>query len=107
MVKNTEQRQTLRENGRLPCLRLKAGGPFTMEISDRNSSVTVNDILIGDVWLCNGQSNMVHQLDIHDVLYADEIATANNPEIRHFKIPTTTSISGPKEDLMVANGKKL
>lgn len=83
---------------RITLPKMKAGGPFTMKVSGKNT-VTVNDILIGDVWLCNGQSNMVHQLDIHDVLYADEIATANNPEIRHFKIPTTTSISGPKEDL--------
>ncbi|WP_318311780.1 sialate O-acetylesterase [Flagellimonas crocea] len=78
--------------------KMKAGGPFTMKVSGKNM-ITINDILIGDVWLCTGQSNMVHQLDIHDVLYADEIATANNPKIRHFKIPTTTSISGPKEDL--------
>lgn len=83
---------------RITLPKMKAGGPFTMKVSGKNT-VTVNDILIGDVWLCNGQSNMVHQLDIHDVLYAHEIATANNPEIRHFKIPTTTSISGPKEDL--------
>src|SRR5690606_25686620 len=51
--------------------KLKAGGPFTMTISG-NNTIEVKDILIGDVWLCTGQSNMVHQLDIHDVLYADE-----------------------------------
>ncbi len=79
--------------------KMKAGGPYDMTVSGLDSSVKVNDILIGDVWLCNGQSNMVHQLDIHDVLYADEIANANYPKIRHFKIPTTTSISGPQEDL--------
>ncbi|WP_111309137.1 sialate O-acetylesterase [Confluentibacter sediminis] len=78
--------------------KMKAGGPFTMSISG-NNTVEVKDILIGDVWLCTGQSNMVHELDIHDVLYADEIKNANNPKIRHFKIPTTTSISGPQEDL--------
>lgn len=78
--------------------KMKAGGPYAMQISGKNH-LEVKDILIGDVWLCNGQSNMVHQLDIHDVLYADEIATANNSEIRHFKIPTTTSISGPQDDL--------
>ncbi|WP_100615158.1 sialate O-acetylesterase [Confluentibacter citreus] len=78
--------------------KMKAGGPFTMTISG-NNTVEVKDILIGDVWLCTGQSNMVHELDIHDVTYADEIKNANNPEIRHFKIPTTTSISGPKNDL--------
>ncbi len=78
--------------------KMKSGGPYTMTISGKNN-LEVKDILIGDVWLCTGQSNMVHQLDIHDVLYADEIATANNPNIRHFKVPTTTSISGPQDDL--------
>ena len=78
--------------------KMKAGGPYTMTISG-NNTIEVKDILIGDVWLCTGQSNMVHELDIHDVTYADEIKNANNPNIRHFKIPTTTSISGPKDDL--------
>ena len=78
--------------------KMKSGGPYTMTISGKNN-LEVKDILIGDVWLCTGQSNMVHQLDIHDVLYAEEIATANNPNIRHFKVPTTTSIAGPQDDL--------
>ena len=78
--------------------KMKAGGPFTMTVKGTNT-LTVNDILIGDVWLATGQSNMVHQLDIHDVLYADEIKTANFPEIRHFKVPTTTGVTGPEDDL--------
>ncbi|MCC4211187.1 sialate O-acetylesterase [Leeuwenhoekiella parthenopeia] len=78
--------------------KMKAGGPFKMVISGKNS-VEIDDILIGDVWLCTGQSNMVHQLDIHDVRYAEEIANADNPAIRHFKVPTTPAISGPQEDL--------
>ena len=78
--------------------KMKSGGPYTMTVSGKNK-VDIKDILIGDVWLCTGQSNMVHQLDIHDVLYAEEIATANNPNIRHFKVPTTTSIAGPQDDL--------
>lgn len=77
---------------------MKAGGPYTLTVSGKNK-IEIKDVLIGDVWLCAGQSNMVHQLDIHDVTYADEIATANNPEIRHFKIPTSTNLSGPLADL--------
>lgn len=83
---------------RVELRKTKAGGPYKMTISGKNT-LEVKDILVGDVWFCNGQSNMVHQLDIHDVLYKEEIATANNPKIRHFKIPTSTSISGPKDDL--------
>jgi sialate O-acetylesterase len=77
---------------------MKAGGPYTMNISGTNS-IQVKDILIGDVWLCSGQSNMVHQMGIHDVTYANDIANANYPEIRHFKVGTKTDLSGPSEDI--------
>ena len=78
--------------------KMTAGGPYTMVVSGKNS-IQINDILIGDVWLCSGQSNMEHQLYRHDVIYAHEIAQANYPEIRHFKIPKTTSIDGEKDKL--------
>jgi sialate O-acetylesterase len=77
---------------------MKAGGPYTMKISGRND-IDLKDILIGDVWLCSGQSNMVHQMNIHDVTYADDIKKANYPAIRHFKVPTQTNLSGPGEDI--------
>ncbi len=77
---------------------MKAGGPYVMLISG-NNTIRLKEILIGDVWLCSGQSNMVHQLNIHDVTYANEIVTANYPQVRQFLIPTLTSLQGPKEDL--------
>lgn len=77
---------------------MKAGGPYTMNITGSNK-ITLNYILIGDVWFCSGQSNMVHQLNIHDVTYAKDIAEANYPQIRHFWIPALTSLEGPKDDL--------
>ncbi|MDN3655148.1 sialate O-acetylesterase [Ferruginibacter paludis] len=76
----------------------KAGGPYTMIISGKNK-IALNNILIGDVWFCSGQSNMVHQLNIHDVRYADEIAKANFSEVRQFLIPTLTSLQGTKDKL--------
>ena len=76
---------------------MKAGGPYRMQITGKNN-IQLKDILIGDVWLCAGQSNMVHQLDIHDVTYAEDIKKADYSEIRHFKIPTQTSLLGPEED---------
>jgi len=77
---------------------MKAGGPYTMDISGSNK-ITLKDILIGDVWICSGQSNMVHQMILHSVRYANEVASANNPEIRHFWIPTMTDLQGPRDDL--------
>ncbi len=77
---------------------LKAGGPYTMDIAGKNK-ITLKEILIGDVWFCSGQSNMVHQLNIHDVTYAKDIAEANYPQIRQFWVPTLTNLQGPQEDL--------
>lgn len=81
-----------------------AGGPYTMEISGKNK-LFLKEILIGDVWFCSGQSNMVHQLNIHDVTYASEIATANHPAIRQFWIPTMTNLPGPQQDFPGGNWK--
>src|SRR5688500_6107507 len=77
---------------------MKAAGPYTMNISGSNK-ITVKDILIGDVWFCSGQSNMVHQMELHNITYAEDIAKANYPEIRHFSIPTLTTLQSPQNDL--------
>lgn len=76
----------------------KAGGPYSIEISGKNK-IVLKDVLFGDVWFCSGQSNMVHQLNIHDVTYAKDIAEANDPDIRQFWVPTLTNLSGPQKDL--------
>ncbi|SEW39098.1 sialate O-acetylesterase [Chitinophaga sp. YR573] len=76
----------------------KAGGPYSMDIIAGNK-ITLHEILFGDVWFCSGQSNMVHQMNIHDVTYERDIAEANYPQIRQFWIPTLTSFSGPQTDL--------
>lgn len=76
----------------------KAGGPYTMEISASNK-ILLKEILFGDVWFCSGQSNMVHQMNIHDVTYAKDIAEANNPQIRQFLIPALTNLQGPQNNL--------
>lgn len=76
----------------------KAGGPHTINIAASNK-ISLKEILFGDVWFCSGQSNMVHQLNIHDVTYAKEIAEANDPQIRQFWVPTLTSLQGPQQNL--------
>ncbi len=68
---------------------MKAGGPFTMKISGKNE-VKISDILVGEVWVCGGQSNM--ELPVGKINYADvELASANCAEIRLFQIPKTGS----------------
>ena len=77
---------------------MKAGGPYAMEIKGSNT-IVLREILVGDVWFCSGQSNMVHQMNLHDVTYAKEIAEANYPQIRQFLVATLTNLQGPVSDL--------
>lgn len=77
----------------LPSLRY--GGPYTLNIGD----VELNDVLIGDVWLCSGQSNM--ELPVRRVMdkYADEIETAVEPNIRMFLVKRVTEYISPRADV--------
>jgi sialate O-acetylesterase len=63
---------------------LQAGGPFTMTITG-NNVVTVNDLLVGDVWLCSGQSNMHFQMKSVENA-PQEIAAMNSPAVRFFNV---------------------
>ncbi len=68
---------------------LTAGGPFTMTLTGENT-VTIKDLLVGEVWLCSGQSNMNMLFSkVHNA--AEEAPKANYPEIRTFKVPVTVS----------------
>jgi sialate O-acetylesterase len=93
-------------NWQLTLPTFEAGGPYQMEVSDAKTKITINDVLIGDVWFCSGQSNMVHQLNIHDVTYAKEIAEANFPQIRQFWVPTLTNTVSAQEDIPNGQWKK-
>lgn len=81
---------------------MPAGGPYNMTIAGKNT-IVLKDVLFGDVWFCSGQSNMVHQLNIHDVSYAEVIKKANYPEIRQFLVPTGTSLTSARTDLNGGN----
>ncbi len=85
-------------NWKLELPAMKSGGPYTMNISGKNK-ITLHDILIGDVWFCSGQSNMVHQVKLHSVQYPNAIPNAHYPEIRQFWIPTLTNLQGPLDTL--------
>ncbi|MXV51841.1 sialate O-acetylesterase [Pedobacter sp. HMF7647] len=78
---------------------VKASGPYTMKFSGKKNTILLSNILFGDMWLFSGQSNMVHQMNIHDITYANDIKEANYPQIRQFLIPTLTNMQGPAEDL--------
>ncbi|GHV63900.1 9-O-acetylesterase [Bacteroidia bacterium] len=69
-----------------------AGGPYTITISD-GKAVTLNNILIGEVWICSGQSNMEMPLADWGKVnnYEQEIAAATYPQIRLLHIDRRTS----------------
>jgi sialate O-acetylesterase len=80
----------------------KAGGPYNMDITGDGDNITLRNILVGDVWMCAGQSNMVHYMALHSERYEKEIAEANCPEIRQFLVSTNPKLEGPAED--ISNG---
>ncbi len=76
----------------------KAGGPFSMTVKGK-SEIIINNILIGDVWICSGQSNMEWPLS-NTNNGAETIQKAGNQNIRLLVVPRTISVS-PLEDVDV------
>jgi len=76
----------------------KAGGPYTLEINAKNN-ITLKNILVGDVWICSGQSNMVLPMSRVSPLYGDVIAASKNDSIRQFLVPMEYDFKEPREDL--------
>ncbi len=82
-----------------------AGGPYTLTINGKNT-VTFDNVLVGEVWICSGQSNMEMPIAGWGKInnYEQEIAGANYPLIRHIKVPNTIS-SVPKDNIPEASWK--
>jgi len=70
---------------------LKAGGPFELTVKGDNV-LTVKNVLVGEVWLCSGQSNMEWPL-VNTTDGAETVAHANNSEIRLFTVEKHTAAS--------------
>lgn len=67
---------------------LRSGGPFTMTIKGENT-VEITNVLVGEVWICSGQSNM--QWPVSQTVSAQEtIAASSDPMLRLFTVPHTT-----------------
>ncbi len=85
-------------NWELQLSNLPAGGPHAMTLTASNT-ITINDILIGDVWLCSGQSNMHMNVGGTGSTYQSDINNSTNDKIRHFKVPLVYEFNTPKTDL--------
>ncbi|MCD8237669.1 MAG: sialate O-acetylesterase [Prevotellaceae bacterium] len=82
---------------------MKAGGPFELEINETKLS----NILIGNLWLCSGQSNMELTVGRVTDMFAEEISTYENPMIRYVKTPYGNDLHEEKDDILRMDWKPL
>ncbi len=71
---------------------IEAGGPYSLKIfTSVNEEIELQNVMLGEVWVCSGQSNMEWK-PVYDLLNKDkEIADANHPDIRIFQVPNITA----------------
>ncbi len=62
------------------------GGPYQLDVKGKNA-ISFTNVLVGDVWVCSGQSNMEWPLASSNNA-GEEIRQSDFPQIRHFKVPT-------------------
>jgi sialate O-acetylesterase len=71
---------------------LPAGGPYTLTVSAQSGQASAADILLGDVWLCSGQSNM--EFPLRRAMNGDEaIASAGDDQLRILTVPQRTAFA--------------
>jgi sialate O-acetylesterase len=84
---------------------LKADGKgATFTVTGKNK-IELSDVLVGEVWFCSGQSNMEWTVAASKNA-KEEIAAADNPRIRHFKVPHVTS-DKPQDEVKTQGGWQL
>jgi sialate O-acetylesterase len=66
------------------------GGPYTIQVTDGRRTVELRNVMVGDVWICGGQSNMELPLRFTDNA-ADVAKRANYPDIRYFTVADHTA----------------
>jgi sialate O-acetylesterase len=69
----------------------KAGGPFVITIKNKDYQVVLNDVMIGEVWICSGQSNMEWSVLNGSEDGKAEMPKADYPNIRFFQVNKTTA----------------
>jgi len=102
----TQTRRTRAKNRRwqVTFAPLQTGPGFQISIQG-NNHLTLHDVLVGEVWIASGQSNM--ELPLRRVVprYADIVQNTFLPAIREFSVPTMYSFQGPQDDFPVGQWK--
>lgn len=75
----------------------KAGGPYELVVRG-NNEIKRSNILLGDVWIAAGQSNMELPLNRVKYQYPGLIESTNQPRIREFNVPVAYAFNGPLQD---------
>ncbi|MBO5763109.1 MAG: hypothetical protein J6R85_04480 [Lentisphaeria bacterium] len=72
-----------------------AGGPYELTLTGQDGTTTIKDLLVGEVWMCSGQSNM--QWAVQQAINgAEEVKNADYPQIRHFLVPRVVAATPQK-----------
>ena len=80
---------------RVDMAKMKAGGPYLLKIND----LEIDNILIGDVWLLSGQSNIDVHIERVYPQYTKEIDSYENTQIRLFRVQNETDVHGVRDDI--------
>ena len=75
---------------------MKEGGPYTMDITSGKDAVHFSDVMMGEVWLCSGQSNMEFVLQNAQGFKAEQ-KIAREQTIRQFLVPHKMSLTPDKD----------
>lgn len=87
-------------NWRIDLPKMNAGGPYIIEVrGDEAEAIALTDVLIGDVWLCSGQSNIDVTIERVYPQYAQEIDGYENSQIRMFRVQNETDTHGVRHDI--------
>ena len=69
---------------------MAAGGPYTLTVRCGGESVTFGDVMVGEVWLCGGQSNMEFRL--RDEKHFDEADAMRDSRVRFYEVPQAATV---------------
>ena len=93
---------------RIDLPKTKAGGPYVLEVRGKDEEVReISDVLVGDVWLCSGQSNIDVTIERVYPQYVDEIDHFDNSKVRLFRVRNTTNTHGVQDDILPTSWKPL
>ena len=89
---------------RIDLPKTKAGGPYTLQVrGEKGDVIEMTDVMVGDVWLLSGQSNIDVTIERVYPQYVDEIDHFDCPQVRLFRVQNETNTHGVQNDIRPTN----